>query len=82
MYNKFMIDGKAEALEFYVNSDSPLSDIPLESLKLRADVLVACIYRNGAVFIPRGKDSIATGDYVIVVTTQSGMSDITDILDR
>ena len=77
-----ILDGKAEALEFYVNSDSPLSDIPLESLKLRADVLVACIYRNGTVFIPRGKDSIATGDYVIVVTTQSGMSDITDILDR
>ncbi len=77
-----ILDGKAEALEFYVNSGSPLSDIPLENLKLRDDVLVACIHRNGTVFIPRGKDAINAGDYVIVVTTQSGMSDITDILNR
>lgn len=77
-----MLDGKAEALEFYVGSNSPLSDKALESLNLRDDVIVACIHRSGKVFIPRGKDAIMTGDYVIVVTTKGGMSDITDILNR
>lgn len=76
----FILDGKAEALEFRIKDNSPVLNITLEELSLKNNVLVACINRNGNVIIPRGKDMIQTGDTVIVVTTQSGFNDISDIL--
>ena len=36
----------------------------LEKLQLKKDILIACIHRNGAVIIPRGKDIIKVGDTV------------------
>ena len=49
--------------------------------KLKKNVLVACITRNGKIIFPRGKDTIASGDTVIVVTTHKGLKDISDILE-
>ena len=37
--------------------------------------------RNGKIIIPRGHDSIKYGDTVIVVTTNTGFKDISDILE-
>ena len=77
----FILDGKAEALEFRINENSPISDIPLEKLRLKKNILVACINRNGQIIIPKGKDSICVGDTVIVVTTHSGFKAVNDILE-
>lgn len=76
----FILDGKAEALEFRIKENSPISAITLEELNLKDNTLVACINRDGSIFTPRGKDVICTGDTVIVVTTQKGFKDINDIL--
>lgn len=76
-----ILDGKAEALEFFIAEDSPIADIPLENLKLIDSVLIACINRNGKVVIPRGKDMLLAGDTVIVVTTKTGLNDISDIIE-
>ncbi len=76
----YILDGKAEALEFNIIENSPISDIPLEQLNLKKNTLIACINRNGTIIIPRGKDIIRTGDTVIIVTTNTGFSDIKDIL--
>lgn len=76
----FILDGKAEALEFKIEKDSPVADITLEELNLKKDVLIACISRGTKVFMPRGKDMIKAGDNVVVVTTSSGFEDIRDIL--
>ena len=75
-----IIEGKAEALEFIIKKDSAAVDVPLEKLKLRSNTLIAAISRNGQTIIPRGQDTIKFGDTVIVVTTQAGLEDITDIL--
>ena len=75
-----ILDGKAEALEFYISSNSPVLGKPLEQLKLRDDVLIACIYRGGQIIVPRGKDEILENDTVIVITTHIGMTDISDII--
>lgn len=74
-----IIDNKVEALEFHVTEDSSLIDITLEELQLKNNVIVGCINRKGNVFIPHGKDSLKTGDSVIIVTTISGLSDLDDI---
>ncbi len=77
----FILDGKAEALEFRVNKACSLTDIPLEKLKLRKNILLACINRNGNIIIPRGHDVIKIGDTVIIVTTNTGIQQISDIVE-
>ena len=75
-----IINGKAEALEFNVNSNSKLINIPLAKLKLKKNLLVCCIYRNNKIIIPNGQDSLHEGDSVVIVTTNTGLNDLNDIL--
>ncbi|MBQ9757769.1 MAG: Trk system potassium transporter TrkA [Clostridia bacterium] len=76
----YVLDGKAEALEFRIVENSPISNQTIESLSLKDDIIIACINRAGKIITPRGKDVILTGDRVIVVTTHKGFKDISDIL--
>ena len=71
---------KAEALEFYVNENSKLVGIPLEKLKLKDNLIICSIKRKGEIITPNGQDCIKKGDYVIVVTTNVGLQDLSDIL--
>ncbi|MDD6735468.1 MAG: Trk system potassium transporter TrkA [Clostridiales bacterium] len=75
-----ILDGKAEAIEFRVNEASSLTNKTLEELNLKDNTLITCIIRQGKVIMPRGKDVILPQDTVIVVTTNIGFKDITDIL--
>ena len=68
-------------MEFKIKENSPVSDKTIENLKIKKKVLIASIYRNGEVIIPRGKDNILKGDSVIVVTTLKGLQNIEDILE-
>ena len=76
----YIFYGKTEALEFIIANNSPVSCITLESLKLKNNILIACIHRGNQIIIPRGKDMLMKGDSVIIVTTNSGYQDISDIL--
>ena len=75
-----IVDGKAEAIEFEVTGESRTIGVPLKDLKLKDNVLLACIQRNGSVISPRGGDKILPGDSVIVVTTHTGFDILDDIL--
>ncbi len=75
-----ILDGKAEALEFVIREESEVTDIPLQDLKIKEDLIVACIRRRNNIIYPRGGHSIKVGDRVVIVTTHKGLSDITDIL--
>ena len=74
-----ILDGKAEALEFRIADNSPIANIPLEKLKLKDNTRIACINRKGTIITPHGKDKILPMDTVIVVTTNTGAKDISDI---
>ncbi len=76
----YVLDGKAEALEFRIGDASPLGNKTIENLELKKGIIIACINRGGQIIIPRGKDMLLPGDSVIVVTTNKGFSDISDIL--
>lgn len=75
-----MYDHRVEAIEFVVQKDSPLTNTKLRDLKLKKDLLVCCINRNGNIIIPSGDDNIKKGDSVIIVTSHTGFKDIQDIL--
>lgn len=77
-----IIENKAEALEFVIRKESRVTEKPLEQLKIKKDILVACIYRDGHVIVPRGYDQMQVGDSVIIVTTNNGLNNIEDILGK
>lgn len=76
----YILDGKAEALEFRIKENSPILGKRIDKLDLKDNLLIACINRNNRVKIPRGSDEFMVGDTVIIVTLRSGFDDIGDIL--
>ena len=75
-----MFGNEAEALEFLIKSDSKITKKTLEKLNLKPNVIVAAIYRNNQIITPSGKDIIRKGDSVIVITTNTGLGSIDDII--
>lgn len=71
--------GGAEAVEFCVK-DFEGAGIPLKNLKLKNDVLIGGIIREGKNIIPCGDDVISEGDRVIVVATGKRLTSLGDIL--
>lgn len=70
----------AEALEFRVREESKVTGIPLKDLRLKDNLQIACINRNGKIIPPSGSDTIELHDTVIVVTKHTGLSDLKDIV--
>ncbi len=75
-----MFDSRAEAIEFLVDKESNITNVSLMNLKLKSNLLIALINRNGRIIIPNGNDFIKKDDTVVVVTTHTGLNDIQDIL--
>lgn len=75
-----LMDDGAEALEFNVKDDPRLVNIPLKSLQLKRQVLVAGINRGREALIPTGDDVILPGDRVVVITVAGRLNDLSDIL--
>ena len=75
----WIVDNKAEALEFHISSSFRRANVPLMDLRLKNGILLACISRGGKIILPRGADVLLPGDSVIVVTTMRGLNDIDDI---
>lgn len=73
-------DNRVEALEFSVRSDSPVIGIPLQKLAIKPNILICTINHRGSISIPGGQSVIEAGDTVIVVTTNTRLNDIKDIL--
>jgi len=75
-----ILDNKAEVAEFTVKYSPDLTDIKLQDLNLKEDVLIAAILRNKKIIIPSGNDVIKEHDKVIVVTKTGFITDLNEIL--
>ena len=75
-----LADGKAEALEFNVKSDSKVINIPLKALQLKQSILIAGILRGQKTIIPAGDDMILEGDNVIIIAAEHRLQDLDGIL--
>lgn len=70
-----------EAVEFGVTHEAPYIGVPLKDLRLKSGILLAGIVRqNGQIIIPSGEDVLRLHDDVIVITTDTSLRDIQDIL--
>ena len=76
-YELPQLKGKSAAVK---KINKSLKSYYTENLKLKKDLLVSFIYRNGMVHIPSGQDTIEVGDTVMIVTTHTGLDNIQDIL--
>lgn len=76
-----LVGGRVEALEFNVGPGLPFIGVPLKDLNLREGLLVAGIVRqNGAPVIPSGVDALQEGDDVVIVTTDTTLHALRDIV--
>lgn len=75
-----LFDSRAEAVEFLVKEESPVTGKPLMDLHLKSDLLVSYIFRDGKIIMPSGTDCILVGDTVLIVTAHTGLRDLEDIL--
>ena len=78
LYN--VIQDKVEASEFLIKQKSPIAGKTLSQLKFKDNVLIAAIFRDETVIIPRGHDVIQAGDRVVVVSKLIGLEDVKEIL--
>ena len=75
-----LCDDKVEALEFFINEESKITNIKLKDLKIKKDVLIACISRNNKIIIPNGNEMIKKYDNVVIITKNDMLLDIESIV--
>lgn len=75
-------DGKSEATEFHVTKDTQNCGVPLKDVKLKKNVLIACILHLSQIVIPNGNSCFYPGDTVIVVSdAERAISRLNDIFE-
>ena len=74
-----IVGGRVEVMEFRAAS-AAYCDMPLKTLPIRPNILIACIVRQGKTIIPNGDDVIQQDDSVLVVTAGQRLIRLADIL--
>ena len=77
-----LAEGKAEAIEFIAREGDSYIGIALKNLKIRPGNLVAVILHQGKVIVPFGNDKIESGDHVVIISRESGIGDLNEVLYR
>lgn len=76
-----LVGGRVEALEFNVGPSLPFIGKPLKDVQLKDGLLiVGIVRRNGQTVIPSGDDTLSEGDDVVVVTTDTTLHALRDIV--
>ncbi|WP_027701214.1 Trk system potassium transporter TrkA [Metaclostridioides mangenotii] len=74
-----LVNNQIEAIEFIIRENTSYLGIPIKELKLKDNLLIACIVRKRKIIIPNGDELLKIGDSVIVVTTCHRFNDLNDI---
>ncbi len=77
-----LADGKAEAIEFIAREGDSYIGTALKDLTTRPGNLVAVILHQGKVIVPFGNDKIEAGDHVVIISRESGIGDLNEVLYR
>lgn len=77
-----LANGQVETLQFLIKEANKMTGKPLSQLKLKKDVLIAAIIRNGKTIFPTGEDTLQVSDKLVVITLLSNITKIYDLLER
>lgn len=75
----YILNDNVEALQFTVGDDFGNETAPLAEMKIKKDVLVGGIVRDGEYIFPSGDARIIKGDKVIVVTKDKQIDSLADV---
>lgn len=75
-----LINEMIEVLEFEATLKTKMLNIPLKDLKLKTNVLISGVIRNGEYILPIGSTTIQDKDRVIIVTNNATINDLDDCL--
>lgn len=75
-----LANGRMETLQFEIRAKNKMADQQLKDIKLKKDVLIAAIIRNGKSIYPTGDDRFEVGDKIVVITLLQNIQHIYDIL--
>ena len=67
--------------KFTISKSTRYTGVPLKNLKIKRNYLLACIIRNNKVIIPTGSDTLEPSDSVVIITTDTEVMDVSDILE-
>ena len=76
----YRIHDKAEAIEFTVDGEFKGLGIPLKELKLKNNVLLCGLVRDGEFILPSGDTTLCEHDKVLVVTGVKQVAELNQIL--
>ncbi len=78
-----IVDGEVEAIEFIAAEGFDDLSKPIKEMKVKKDIIIACIIRGNRVIYPHGDDTIEAGDTVIVVAkSNKSVHMLDDILEN
>ena len=77
-----LLDGKAEAIEFIARKGDAYIGIPLKDLTVRKGTLVAVIVRQGKIIIPFGNDHLEVNDHVVIISRETRIADLNEVIYR
>ncbi|MGX7140355.1 Trk system potassium transporter TrkA [Facklamia languida] len=75
-----LVDEHIEAMEFEVLTEAAITSADLKTLELVNHTLITGIFRNGHYIVPDGSDQIQVGDLVTIVTAQTNITDINQLV--
>ena len=76
----YILNDRVEVMQFTIGADFDKKGVPLSKLKIKKEVLVAGIVREGEYIFPSGLATIEEGDKVIIVTTEKKIGCFSDVL--
>ena len=59
-----------------------MDGVPVSETQFKKNLLICCINHQGKIIIPGGQDRIYPDDTVVVVTTNTGLGELEDILEK
>ncbi len=74
--------GRAEAIEFVAREGDPYIGIPLKDLSSRKGTLVSVIVHQNRIIVPFGNDKIEPNDHVVIISRDSGIGDLNEVVFR
>lgn len=78
----FIADKQMEALEFRVEDDTQHVGIKLKDLRLKKNIIIACITKSSGITFPNGDSFFESGDTVIVIAKSNMIiHSLNDIFD-
>lgn len=73
-------NNKVELIEFKINKNNKICNIPLKDLEINENILIGFIIRDGKLIFPNGEDVLLNNDNVVIVNYNQNIKEINDIL--